>query len=413
MEPGDPTGTPDVPATSPATRTTFKEVFAVGEFRALWIAQVLSVAGDQLARVALTLLVFDRTHSAALAAVTFAASVVPTFVGGLVLSGLADRFPRREVMIACDLSSAVLIVAMALPVTPLVARVGLLFAVTLIGAPFSSARASLYPDVLPGDRYVVGTAITITTIQFAQVAGFAVGGAAVGLFGVRASLIADAVTFVASALLTRLLVRARPAAQTRLATRSASRSGVRAAVRLVFATPALRTPMLFGWLAAFVDVYEGVSAPLAKVLGGGAIAAGLILASGALGVSVGVIAFSRFIPASQRARWMAPLAIASCGVLILFAVHLTLPLALLVLAASGLLGCYQLPANAAFVSAVPPERRSQAFGLAQGGMSLGQGAAIVLAGAAAQSYAPSTVIAASGGLGAIVAVVIAASRPRT
>ena len=35
----------------------------MGEFRALWLAQILSVAGDQLARVALTLLVFDRTGS--------------------------------------------------------------------------------------------------------------------------------------------------------------------------------------------------------------------------------------------------------------------------------------------------------------------------------------------------------------
>src|SRR5260370_26398313 len=94
-------------------RATFGAVFAVGEFRALWLAQVLSVAGDQLARVALTLLVFDRTHSALLAAVTFAASVVPTFVGGFTLSGLADRLPRRAGMIACDLMRVVLVVVMA------------------------------------------------------------------------------------------------------------------------------------------------------------------------------------------------------------------------------------------------------------------------------------------------------------
>src|SRR5713226_4738527 len=91
-----------------AERATFRDVFAIGEFRALWLAQVLSVAGDQLARVALTLLVFDRTGSALLAAVTFAVSVVPAFIGGLVLSGLADRLPRRRVMIACDLIRVVL-----------------------------------------------------------------------------------------------------------------------------------------------------------------------------------------------------------------------------------------------------------------------------------------------------------------
>src|SRR5262245_63559284 len=102
----DPSG-PSAPPTD-AAQATFGEVFAVGEFRSLWLAQVLSVAGDQLARVALTLLVFDRTGSSLLAAVTFAASVVPTFVGGIALSGLADRWPGRRVMMACDLSRALL-----------------------------------------------------------------------------------------------------------------------------------------------------------------------------------------------------------------------------------------------------------------------------------------------------------------
>ena len=80
---------PSAPATT-LTSARFGEVFSDGEFRALWLAQVLSVGGDQLARVALTLLVFDRTGSPLLAAVTFAASVVPTFVGGITLAGLAD-----------------------------------------------------------------------------------------------------------------------------------------------------------------------------------------------------------------------------------------------------------------------------------------------------------------------------------
>ena len=35
-----------------AAKTTFRDVFAVAEFRALWAAQLLSVIGDQLARVA-------------------------------------------------------------------------------------------------------------------------------------------------------------------------------------------------------------------------------------------------------------------------------------------------------------------------------------------------------------------------
>jgi MFS family permease len=396
-----------------ASRATFGAVFAVGEFRALWLAQVLSVAGDQLARVALTLLVFDRTHSPLLAAVTFAASVVPAFIGGIALSGLADRFPRRRVMIACDLFRVALVAVMAVSGIPIAVLVVLLFLVTLIGAPFLSARAALYPDILTGDLYVLGTAVTLTTLQFAQVLGFAAGGAVVGFFGFQVSLIIDAVTFALSALITCIWVRSWPAVRAAAGHTSGRGGGLVAGLRLVFTSPALRIPMLLGWLAAFYNSPEGVSAPLAAALGGGAVAVGFILAAPAFGASVGAIAFSRFVSPAKRVRWMGPLAVAACGVLVLFVFGPPLPIALVLLALSGVFDCYQLAANASFVAATPARQRSQAFGIAQGGMSLGQGVAIVVAGALAEHYAPSLVIAASGAVGAAAAIAIAFSQLRS
>lgn len=416
---GEPSGSHDRPSPSGGvntveSRSTFSQVFGVPEFRALWTAQILSVAGDQLARVAITLLVFSQTGSALLAAVAFAASIVPTFVGGLLLSGLADRWPRHQVMIACDLGRAVIVGVMALPWMPLAAQVCLLVLLTMVGAPFTSARAALYPDILLGDHYVLGTAITLTTMQFAQVVGFAVGGAAVSFFGVRASLLADAATFIVSALITRLWVQPRPAATSGphqggspddLAGRSAR--GLRAGLKLVFTSPALRTAMLLGWLSAFYNVPEGIAAPLGGTLGGGDVAVGFILAAGAFGASVGAVAFGRLVQPRQRLRWMNRLAALSCATLMLFWFRPPLPVALLVLAVSGLFDCYQLAANAQFVSAVPPGQRSQAFGIAQGGMNLGQGTAMIVAGAAAQHYAPSMVVAATGLLGVIAALSVA------
>jgi MFS family permease len=393
-------------------RASFGQVFALGEFRALWLAQILSVGGDQLARVALTLLVFDRTHSALLAAVTFAASVAPTFLGSILLSGLADRLPRREVMVACDLIRAALVAVMALPGMPVAVLVCLLFLVTLISAPFTSARAALYPDILTGDLYVFGTAVTLTTIQFAQVVGFAAGGAVVGFFGVRTSLVVDAATFVGSALVIRIWVRARPAPQPHEASASVKVTGILAGTKLVFADPRLRVPMLYGWLVAFLDLHEGIAAPLAASLGGGAVAVGLILAAGAFGTSVGAVAFSRFMDPVRRLKAMGPLAVASCAVLMLFALRPGLSWAIAILAFSGILSCYQLAANAAFVRAAPQEVRSQAFGVAQAGMSLGQGAAMVLAGALVLHFAPTTVVAAGGALGTVTAGMIALNRQR-
>ncbi len=389
---------------------TFRDVFAIGEFRALWTAQVLSIVGDQLARVALTLLVYDRTRSALLAAVTFAASVVPIFLGGIGLAGLADRFPRRAVMITCDLSRLVLVAAMIVPRLPVAVLVILLFAVTMLSPPFTSARTGIYADVLDGDRYVLGTAITLTTYQLAQVVGFAVGGALVALVGVRTALLADAATFALSALITRIWVAARPPARDGAGGAREHLADIVHGVRLAFRLPGLRTPMMFGWLMAFYNAPEGVAAPLARTLGGGQTAVGLILAAGALGAAVGSIAFPRLTSPEGRLRWMRPLAIACCGVLGLFALGPPLALALVILFSSGIFDCFQVAASAAFVSATPPEHRSQAFGIAQAGMSLGQGTVMILAGAAAQSYPPGRVIAVIGLVGAVIAVLIPAGR---
>jgi predicted MFS family arabinose efflux permease len=294
----------------------------------------------------------------------------------------------------------------------LVALVSLLFLVTLAEAPFSSARAAIYPDVLSDDRYVMGTAVTLTTYQFAQVLGFAVGGAVVGFFGTRTSLLIDAVTFAASALIVRVWVRPRPAPAAGSRREPIRLSGLFAGARLVLGRPALRTPLMFGLLAAFYNAPEGVAAPLASALGGGAAAVGVILAANSLGQTVGAIGFSRFVAPAMRLRLMSPLAICACAVLILFFAEPDLAVSLLILIASGLCASYQLAANAAFVRAAPQEQRSQAFGVAQGAMSLGQGAVMILAGAAAEHHAPARAIAVCGAVGAVAAVTVAVSAAR-
>ena len=91
------------------------QALRVPEFRALWAAELVSVAGDQLARVGLSVLVFGRTGSAVWAAATYALTFLPALVGGVLLGRLADRHPRRQVMIVCDLVRALLVALMVLP----------------------------------------------------------------------------------------------------------------------------------------------------------------------------------------------------------------------------------------------------------------------------------------------------------
>jgi hypothetical protein len=90
----------------------------------------------------------------------------------------------------------------------------------------------------------------------------------------------------------------------------------------------------------------------------------------------------------------------------LMAVRPGAQLTLLILFASSFGTCFQMAANAAFVVATPPEQRSQAFGLANAGIYLGQGGAIIVAGAAAAHYIPPDVIVASGAIGTIFALAL-------
>jgi predicted MFS family arabinose efflux permease len=386
-------------------RATFRDVFAVREFRALWLSMVLSVAGDRLALVALTLLVYGRTRSPLLAAIVYAAGYLPWVIGGLFLADVADRRPRRSVMIFCDAVRAVLVAAMALPGVPIAALVALLFAVTMFAPPFESARAAITPDILSGERYVLGTAVIQTTFLGGQVAGAVAGGLAVAFIGVRPSLIIDAATFVLSGLLIALGTRARPAA---LADGGRESPWVRmqGGIRLVFGDPALRTLLLFGWLVVFYTIPEGIAAPYANRLGGGPIATGLVIASTAFSTTIVTPLFTRFVRPRRRLALMGPLAVLTCVTLVATALRPALAVSLAIFSLSAAFGIYQVAANTAFVVRVPSQRRAQAFGIANMGVIVGQGAAFVAAGAAAEMFSPAAVIAVGGGLGAISGLVL-------
>jgi predicted MFS family arabinose efflux permease len=181
----------------------FRSVLAVADFRWLWAGEALSQAGDQLARVALAVLVFQRTSSPALTALSYALTFVPTLVGGALLGWIADRVARRTVMVVCDLFRALLVAAMAVPGMPLPVLYLLLVAVTLLGGPFRAAQQALLPDLLRGELYVSALALRGMTIQSAQLAGFACGGVLVAALTPYWALVVDAFTFLASALLVR------------------------------------------------------------------------------------------------------------------------------------------------------------------------------------------------------------------
>ena len=379
----------------PAAPATYRALFAESQFRYLWVAQAISLTGDQLARVALAALVFADTGSSFLTALIYAVTYLPWLIGGPLLGSLADRYPRRGVMVTCQLISAVLVGLMALPGLPLPVLAALLFVVILAESPFLSARASLLVDVLPDDRYVLASGLNQLTIQATNVLGFAAGGALVLWIGPTDALLLNAASFLLAAALVRFGVRAAPAIGG-VEMLGGSWTRMKVGAKVVFGDPRLRGLVLLAWLATFWVVPEGLAAPYA---GGSAGAIGLLLAAQPAGSVIGGLVLSRMVPPITRLEWMGPLAVLSCVPLLGFAVSPPMPVAIGLLVLSGIGTTYNLPANAAFMQALPAERRGQAFGLVSAGMVAGQGASIAAAGAIAEVVAPGIVIAVAGALG--------------
>ena len=301
-----------------ASPATFRSVFAVAEFRWLWTAQVLSVVGDQLGRVALTVLVFDRTASAGLAALTYALSFLPDLVGGAMLGHLADRHPRRTVMVVTDLARAALVAVMAVPVVPLPAQVALLVAVQLFAVPFRAARLAVLPDVLDGDRLTVGVGVMQTTYQLGLVAGFAAAGVVIAGLGAHGALAVDAVTFAVSAVVIRAgLGPHSPAAGAdgERVSRVGHWATVAAGARLVVGDARLRSLLAIACCSGCYVVPEGLAVPYAVELGGGTAAVGWLLVANPLGTVLGIVVLRR-VPPDRRTRWLGPAAVATSLALI-------------------------------------------------------------------------------------------------
>ena len=368
---------------------------------------MLSFAGDQFAQVAIAILVYRRTHSAFLTALAYALTYLPPIAGGPLLSGLADLFPRRRVMIACDVLRMGTVGLMAIPGMPFAGLCTLLCCTVLAGAPFSSARAALLPDVLPGDKFVLGSAVGNISFQASQILGFVAGAAVVTVVDPYRTLGLDAVSFGISAFILTVGVRARPLPGREQAARPSLWAVSADGIQIVFGSRTLLTLLLFGWLAGFYIVPEGLAAPYAHSLHGSTLTVGLLMAAMPTGMVVGAFLLGRMATPSARLRMMGWLALLSCIPLIGSAWSPPLWAVLLLWALAGAGGAYQLAAAAAFVQALQPATRARAFGLAQSGLYAVQGLGILVGGAVAEAIGAPLAVGLAGLVGLTAAAMLA------
>ncbi len=377
------------------------------EFRALAIANTLSLAGDDLARVALAIVFLERTHSPFIAAFTFALSYLPALFGGPLLGSLGDRFPRRHVMVVCDVARTCLVglgaVGLAAGWSP-VAPLGLLLLAAFFAPPFEASRAALMPHVVQGRDYMAASTATAIAAQVSQILSYVIGAAAVATIGGDGALLIDASTFAVSALVLMTFVRTgSDASPVALGAEEGLVAMMISGARDVFSRPMLRALITVGGVTlAACAVAEGLAVVYAQQHGVTGVEQGLIVAAIPIGAAIGGFALTRLVPAASQPRLIRPLAIGVCVPLIATALPVGPTIVFVLWVLVGVLLCFQYVANAAFVLQTPDHLRARAMGLAQGLLTFVQAAAMLVGGAVATRVDPRYVVAGAGALALLV-----------
>ena len=174
------------------------------EFRRIWLAQVVSEAGDWLNRIAILTLIGELGGARELG-VLFGAELVvrllPTAMMGPIAGPIADRVPRRTLMMAADLVRAgiVLLFLLVDGAEDLWLLYTLLVAQMSVSIFFQSARSASIPRTVPAEELHEAYAVTAATWSTMLSIGALVGGLLVRWVGTDGVFLCDAATYLVSA----------------------------------------------------------------------------------------------------------------------------------------------------------------------------------------------------------------------
>jgi MFS family permease len=179
--------------------STNDSLLSNARFLRLWIGQGASFIGDAVSMVALVVLVVQVTGSASAVGGALVARLLPTIASPLA-GVIADRVDRRIVLVASDLARAVLVLGLVFA-RDLATIYVLVFLMGLARTVFNPTVRAAFPSVVGGGDLTRANALISGTFSTSIMVGPALGGLLVASIGVDAAFLADAVTYLVSAIL--------------------------------------------------------------------------------------------------------------------------------------------------------------------------------------------------------------------
>jgi DHA3 family macrolide efflux protein-like MFS transporter len=173
-------------------------------FLLLWVAQVISAAGDTFTFLALAIRIDDMFTDpgesvTALAAVLIAFAL-PKLLVGIIAGTLVDRLDRRVIMVISDFSRALLLPCFLILRTPSDLHWALMigFLVATASAFFNPARTALLPALVDDEQLLTANGWIQAGQNIAMLGGSVVAGIVIASWGTVAAFWIDAATFAIS-----------------------------------------------------------------------------------------------------------------------------------------------------------------------------------------------------------------------
>jgi Transmembrane secretion effector len=257
-------------------------------FRRFWAGQTISLFGDQVSLLAIPLLAVLTLHAdAAQMGLLGAAELVPYLLFAIHVGAWAGTRRGPSLLIAADLGRAALLLSIPLAAALGGLSMGLLYAVAFgigtLAVVFDVAYQTVFASLVdPGD-YLAANSLLVGSRSVSIVGGKSAGGLLVAALSAPVAIVADALSYLASA----LFVGRTPAIDPPLAAKEPG--GIGAGIRFIARTRLLRTTLAAcATLNLFNSAFWAMLVLFAtEELGLGAGAIGLALGVGALGSVLG------------------------------------------------------------------------------------------------------------------------------
>jgi MFS family permease len=352
---------------------TYRELFAIPEFRVLFTTTSLNVAAGSVGSLALGTLTYAETGSPLLSAfVMFGGPLVRLTTSWFLLS-LADLWrPRSAMMLAAGMMAAA-DALQAIPGLPMSLRLVFLIVPWILLSATGGSMIALVSDVVPEGSFVFARATINIAVGVMQIVGYGLGGLLLLAFTTSQLFLGAAAACLIALVLIRLGIGDHaPRASGRAVQRS------RAVNALLFRSPVLRPVYLALWVPnGLVVGCEALIVPYAETR------AGFLFAATALGMLAGDVLMGRVIPPDLRDRLVEPARFLLAVPWLPFLFQPSLPIACALAAVASIGYCASLPLQERLVTRTAPDIRGHVLGLHGLGMTAMQGVGALLAGAVA------------------------------